>query len=269
MFRVTFAAAAVALLLAGGAAAQDVPVDLSTGPMVMADGYHGWAGDNLGSRLFGATIFSSGRADAQVIGTITDIVVNESGDIAAVIVGVGGLLRIGEKNVAVDYFDLQWVRADDGSRRYVLPTTAESLLAAPAFVWDNDPPGTLDSADLPEALSSDDVAGSTPTAAYDPFAHATLTAAQLLGAAVYGPTDEQIGTIADFVLGGADRPVEAVVVEAGGFLGLGSKKVALSVDDLVFSFDGGGKGYFVTVLSRQELESRPVFSRDAWAAQRG
>ncbi|WP_291406558.1 PRC-barrel domain-containing protein [Devosia sp.] len=108
--------------------AMRTPWDISVGYPIGAD-------DLVVKDLLGAPVYSSAAADAEQIGTVNDRVLSNIGGINAVIVGVGGFLGIGEKNVAVDYLSLQHVAAADNTWRWVLPTTAEALSAAPEFVW--------------------------------------------------------------------------------------------------------------------------------------
>ena len=59
------------------------------------------------------------------------------------IIGVGGFLGIGEKAVAVDFQSLEFTLAADNTERWVLPTTADALTAAPDFVWEEDEPADV------------------------------------------------------------------------------------------------------------------------------
>jgi hypothetical protein len=56
------------------------------------------------------------------------------------VIDVGGFLGIGEKNVAVDFQTLEFTLAADNTERWVVPTTADALTAAPDFVWAEDEP---------------------------------------------------------------------------------------------------------------------------------
>lgn len=57
-----------------------------------------------------------------------------SGQISTVVIGVGGLLGMGEKIVAVPFADLTLHPEADGVRRIVLKASKESLKLAPAFI---------------------------------------------------------------------------------------------------------------------------------------
>src|SRR5690606_18271120 len=84
----------------------------------------------LASSLMGKTVYN--QAD-ETLGKINDLVFAKEGGIQAVVVGVGGFLGIGEKNVAVSYGAVQATTTqDDGSVKLVLDTTKEELDAAPA-----------------------------------------------------------------------------------------------------------------------------------------
>lgn len=109
-------------------------------PWDMSAGYTAADTDNLGSRLIGQPVYSSAGDDAEEIGNIDDLVFDESGQITAVVIGVGGFLGIGEKAVAVDFQSLEFTLAADNTERWVVATTADALTAAPDFVWEEDEP---------------------------------------------------------------------------------------------------------------------------------
>ncbi len=280
-------------------------------PMTMSQGYVATDGDFLASRLMGSDIYTSAGDDGEVIGNVNDLVLGSNGEIDAVIVGVGGFLGIGEKNVAVDFIELQWTTDTNGDERWVLPTTADALTNAPEFVWNDDTntgvvapadgtaapadgnamaPATdpavapadgaamtpveptasdVDTAmtegtDAPDAMAGTAVDRSTLTE----FDESTLTAEQLLGVGVWGPENEQLGVVGDFVLGGDTTSVDAVVVDFGGFLGLGVKEIAIGFDDADFAIDDNGNYYMFINATREQLEAQPEFNRDTYAAER-
>jgi len=109
-------------------------------PWDMATGYVAVDTDNLATKLIGMPVYSSPADDAEEIGTVNDLVFAEDGQITAVVIGVGGFLGIGQKNVAVDFQSLDFTLAADNTERWVLPTTADALTAAPDFVWAEDEP---------------------------------------------------------------------------------------------------------------------------------
>lgn len=80
---------------------------------------------------------------------------------------------------------------------------------------------------------------------------ATLDAASLVGQQLYGAEDEAYGEISSVVE--ADGKVQAVVVDIGQFLGMGSKMVEIPADQI--SVEGDRVN---TQLTRADLETLPA-----------
>ena len=70
------------------------------------------------------------------VGDVNDLLLDDGGKINAVIIGVGGFLGVGKKNVAVPFSSLK-VAEKNGSRYLVLETTKEALQSAPGYVYDS------------------------------------------------------------------------------------------------------------------------------------
>jgi sporulation protein YlmC with PRC-barrel domain len=69
----------------------------------------------------------------EKIGDINDLLFEKNGRIANVVIGVGGFLGIGEKNVAIPYSSLMITADAEGKRVVSVPLSKERLLAAPEF----------------------------------------------------------------------------------------------------------------------------------------
>jgi sporulation protein YlmC with PRC-barrel domain len=69
------------------------------------------------------------------IGSVKDALLDLTGQINAVILGVGGLLGVGEKDVSVPLNAFQ-VKTKDGNRYLVMDTTKEALKGAPGYTYD-------------------------------------------------------------------------------------------------------------------------------------
>jgi hypothetical protein len=109
-------------------------------PFDITTGYTQIDTDRLATRIIGQPVYDGTAADANNLGNINDLVLDQSGNVAAVVIGVGGFLGLGEKQVAVDYAALQWVVAADNTERFVLETTVDELTAAPDFTTVDDDP---------------------------------------------------------------------------------------------------------------------------------
>jgi hypothetical protein len=83
---------------------------------------------------------------------------------------------------------------------------------------------------------------------------AELNAANLEGATIYGPDDESIGTISHLHGNGA---AAQVVVDVGGFLGIGARPVALRLAQLDVMRDDNGTVHATTTMTRDEVEALP------------
>ena len=69
------------------------------------------------------------------IGEIMDLLVNQSGQVEAAMVGVGGFLGAGEKDVAVSFNAIKPTKKND--KTYLtLSTTKDALKNAPGFKYD-------------------------------------------------------------------------------------------------------------------------------------
>ncbi len=72
----------------------------------------------------------------------------------------------------------------------------------------------------------------------------------LEGATIYGPGDEKIGSVSH--LHGSQ-----VVIDVGGFLGIGAKPVAVSTTELEFMRDEDGDVHAVTTWTKDQLKDMP------------
>jgi PRC-barrel domain len=65
----------------------------------------------------GRSVHSSADPQSDNIGDINDLIIGEDGTITHAVVGVGGFLGIGEKDVAVPFDQLQVVEKNGGKSR--------------------------------------------------------------------------------------------------------------------------------------------------------
>ncbi len=89
------------------------------------------ADDVLASTLIGTSV-QNGAGES--LGSINDVVLSADGQVDVIVIGVGGFLGIGEKNVGVSFDAIEKSTDANGNAILVLDATAEELEAAPAFV---------------------------------------------------------------------------------------------------------------------------------------
>ncbi|WP_407494633.1 PRC-barrel domain-containing protein [Pseudooceanicola sp. MF1-13] len=89
----------------------------------------------LAEDLLGAAVYNS--ADENV-GDINDLIIGLDGSVKGVVIGVGGFLGLGEKQVALQMAALDVVDEEDGMPRLMTSATKADLESAPEFVAADD-----------------------------------------------------------------------------------------------------------------------------------
>jgi len=372
MIRTLLATTAIATLLAGGALAQQTTPPTTAPSASPADGQNQQmvvhAEGHLASNLIGEAVYNGTGDDAEDIGDVTDLVIDNEGKVEAIVVGVGGFLGIGQKDVALEYNLVQWSQQPDGDQRLVVETTEDALRAQPEFdrsafkpmpadaqVGETKPATEQDLAAAPaqdQGASNDNAAGGSTAMAPSPDAGGAandtaanqndtaanqtdnqaggaaggavatapatgaaenqqaqqnqsadqqaaqnnqtgageaatdqtqtgaidrstlqqaapdqLTAEKLVGTTVYGANEENVGEIGDVALT-PDGKVDAVIVDVGGFLGIGEKQVAIAMDNLNFMTNEDGDLYLFTNFTKDQLEAQPAYEESNYAQNR-
>jgi PRC-barrel domain len=86
-------------------------------------------------------------------------------------------------------------------------------------------------------------------------------AINILGKKVRGPNNEDLGLVVDVVVDAEGSP-RAAVIDFGGFLGVGSRKIA--VDWRLLHFSPGSRDRLVSLsLGRPEIQAAPEYKPDA------
>lgn len=363
MVRNLLASTAIATLIATGAYAQTTtePVQEPAMEMEQQEQQIERAPGHLASNIIGESVYNSVADDAENIGSVNDIVLGVDGEAEYVIIGVGGFLGLGQRDVAIPFEELEWAERD-GQWWLVVNTTRDALEAQPEFdtaAYDPSlglpaaPAATDDTAAAPaddmtetddqlaadqvdetdseyaadDAAATDDLAGDTAATDDEMAADATQTetdvaaapaddaaeaetdvtaapaddatetddmaaaetdtietgavdpntlegvdmgaisADDLIGTTVYGANDENVGSVGDVILT-QDGDVDAIIVDVGGFLGMGAKEVALGMDNLEFMHDADGNMYVYTQFTEEQLEAQPEYDEATFAEQR-
>jgi hypothetical protein len=90
--------------------------------------------DWRGSKLIGATIYGSDNAS---IGEVNDLVLASDGKVNGVVIGVGGFLGVGAKNVAVPFDKLNVTRKPNSATidKITVAFSKDELKNAPTFAF--------------------------------------------------------------------------------------------------------------------------------------
>ncbi|CAN3990374.1 hypothetical protein MCBRY_001194 [Methylocystis bryophila] len=122
-------------VLSGGARSSGTPADQlidapveTVAPMRGLPDHH-----SLISAYYMAKVYDQSN---YKIGEIKDMLVDENGNIKAVLLSVGTFLRVGEKIVAVPFDSIQ-ASEDDGQWRLSANLSTQSLRDAPAYFYNH------------------------------------------------------------------------------------------------------------------------------------
>ena len=122
-------------LFAGAAAAQTTPAPAPMATTGSSQVMTEMGGDHMrGSKLVGVDVYGSDNAK---IGDIDEIIVDRNGAVQAVVIGVGGFLGIGAKDVAIPFTEVKWT--------WNPPASASTAPAAPGGVTPPNAPTTTGS----------------------------------------------------------------------------------------------------------------------------
>ncbi|MGY6410639.1 MAG: PRC-barrel domain-containing protein [Alkalilacustris sp.] len=229
--------------------------------------------------------FLADRDDWQDVGSIDDIVLTKDGETRGFLVDVGGFLGFGARTVMIDITDVYFVSDGDGAEdvgdfHMVVAMSSEQLEALPEFddetlragfegrprgmesddTWDE--AGDAGASGWEDETSDTAMDGSAFDVIEDGFAvlaDEDRTADRLIGADVYDAGGENVGTVDDVVLGADDR-ISEVIVDVGGFLGIGAHTVALPIHDATIVWHDEDDVVRVQVtLSADALEAMPEY----------
>jgi sporulation protein YlmC with PRC-barrel domain len=247
MKRFLTASAATALMLSvalvpGGAFAQDNTT--ATGTTMAAPSSVDAA------KLIGRNIVDT---NGDTVGKIDSVVIDQGGKVRYVIVGVGGFLGIGKKDVALAWDELT---ISENGEKVVTAATKDQLAALPEHKFPAAVnPGTVYSYD--EALKSNPTLGSPEQMA--PAAGTVgIRASKLVGATVKNAKGESIGEIHEVVLGG-DGSAQGLVIDVGGFLGINERPVLVKWSDVTIQPDSNGAVVVATNMEKTQLEQLPEY----------
>lgn len=241
------------------------------------------------------------RQNLEEIGDVRDVLIDNEGTIRGVIVGIGGFLGIGEREVALGLDQLTFARdADDPDSVMILAQVdAQMLEEAPEFdreAFENRMAGSdsmmgedRDTADaemteqqmaerdrdrdetMPASRAAQDAGQeqwrqgremfTAPDFQREGYSRAEATSFsvdQLLSANVYDVNDDNVGNVQD-VMAGANDELEYVVIDVGGFLGLGAHTVAIGLDEVTILHDGNDSLRLYVDVNEDALRNMPEY----------
>lgn len=271
----------IAALLSSGAAvayAQTPPQQASSPPSVTATTPHDSTASADTRKLIGRNVKN---ANNDTIGEIKSIHIGPSGKVDSVMVGVGGFLGVGEREVGLKWSDLM---ISDNGETVKVNMTKEQLAAMPPYKykdetwrgqvftdkgpWTAEPNRTTAADRTAPAAGMDTRAPARDQAAAvkgDFNADGNLSGSAIIGASIRNQAKETVGKINDVFLDKSGA-IKTVVVSVGGFLGVGAKDVAVKWEDIQFQRDGDSV-VLVTSWTKDSLKAMPDYKKESRLAR--
>ncbi len=199
------------------------------------------------------------RDNWEMVGEIDDVLITEDGDVRALIVDAGGFLGMGETERRIDIDKVRFVSDNQNQNNFYV-----------VFKGDRsqfEEQGTFDRAEAQDQgeMRATQTADYVNNMATDDDAQertedwANVTTEELLGTAVYGENDEWIGDLSELKLADSGE-IDGVIIDVGGFLGLGEKPVAMSLDQVDIRRARGDELRAYVSATEEELESMPEWN---------
>lgn len=113
-------------------------------------------------------------------------------------------------------------------RRHLILATLSATLLAGAAIAQTASPNPPSSTTAPAASTA------TKAAETNLAGQGKWRASKLMGVDIYGPDDKKVGDVTEVILDKTGK-IEMVTVGVGGFLGIGSKDVAIPFDQVTWS----------------------------------
>ena len=197
----------------------------------------------------------------ETVGNVDSVILDQNGRVVAVVVGVGGFLGMGQREVALDWSSLAIL---DNGRTVRTSFTKDQLKALPEYKFANanqartvyyDPgyrPAVSDRGASKKVYSTAGVYG----------AGGELRSSHLIGAPVVNAAGEKIGEITEILV--SPKRELAAVISVGGFLSMGEHDVAIDWKKLNIE-RRADKNDFRVVLNttREQLKSMPEYKFDS------
>lgn len=279
------ATTAMTLMLSTSAFAAAHTTTLS--PYAMEQQGDIYASEFIGMRVYAAeTDYDSFNADTMIeagaeqewddIGEINDVILGRDGSVKAVIIGVGGFIGIGEKDVAVEMSGIKMVneKDDEGDFFLVVNTNKEALTEFEAYSRTSAMEMKAEAeaeAEMAEAraeatakpmMDGDREMFMAPEITRDGYGTASmdeLTTEDLTGARIYGTKDEDIGEINSLIVDDSGQITRAIL-DIGGFLGLGEHQISVTLDELSILREADGTDFRVFIdATKEQLEAQPEY----------
>ncbi|WP_119677443.1 PRC-barrel domain-containing protein [Indioceanicola profundi] len=109
------------------------------------------------------------------------------------------------------------------------------------------------------AITSDPAETAAATATEKDGSVGVAQAENLIGQSVTGPNGSEIGDIGDLLIDRTSGDIQGMIVQVGGFLGIGQREVMIPWEEANYD---PGQGTVAVNLTKEQIEAMPEFNRE-------
>ena len=177
-------------------------------------------GEWRASKLVGIKVIN---AAGETVGDINNLLIDKERKIAAVIIGVGGYVGVGERHAAVTFNALQLSRDANDQAIVRVNLTKDQLTAMPEWTWQ---PGN------------------------------DWRSSKLIGAKVVNMGGETVGDINELLID-KEGYIAGAIIGVGGFLGMGERHSAINFNALQLTRDTNDNPLVRVRVTKDQLVAAP------------
>ncbi|MGP1356245.1 PRC-barrel domain-containing protein [Roseicyclus sp.] len=181
----------------------------------------------------------------QRVGEIDDVIVTQQGEVRALLVDAGGFLGAGATEQRIDIQNVRFVADSDDEGEYFVVFAGDRSTFEGTQTYDQaqaEQAGEMRATENPQFQEEVYAQGrGLPRDEMESASWEGMTTEDLLGTRVYGQNDEWVGDLSELRIS-QDGNIEGVIIDVGGFLGIGEKPVLMPLDQVELRRDEGAFG---------------------------
>ena len=194
---------------------------------------------NNNDRMNDDAMMGQNRDNWEMVGEIRDVILNVDGDAEGVVIDSGGILGMNANQLRLSMQDIRFVpdqRGDmqaqeqgDNTGNFSVVYTGNRAALEGSEPFDEARATELGETRVTTTWSDEDRMARQER--QQEVNLSDLSTEELLGAPVYGSENEWLGEVSELAVD-QDGKINNVIIDVGGFLGIGEKPVALSMDEV-------------------------------------
>ncbi|NKX29537.1 PRC-barrel domain-containing protein [Tritonibacter mobilis] len=194
----------------------------------------------------------------QMVGEVEDVLLSREGEAQGLIVDAGGFLGMGETEKQISMNQIRFVEDSDDEGEFYLVYAGDRSTFDQSENFDEaraEQEGWRRASETEAAQMWEE----ERTSQTQGVELSQLTTDDLLGAAAYGSNEEWVGEVSELSLSD-DGKMEAIILDVGGFLGIGEKAVAMQPDQVEIVRVGGDDLRAYVNATEEQLESMQTWN---------